>query len=164
MYQIHVLKKVHADPHPGNFLVSNIDGSGVQLIALDFGCMKIIPDEFYTPYFNLAKPEHISNSKFFKNVLYELEILRTDDNNEEVKFFTAMFHEMLSLFTEPLHAEAFDFSDPEFFGRIAELGQKYSSNTELRKMNANRGSQHFIYMNHTFWFLQFNVRSKGKSY
>ena len=51
MYQIHVLKKVHADPHPGNFLVSE---SG-QLIVLDFGCMKSIPNEFYSPYFQLSE-------------------------------------------------------------------------------------------------------------
>ena len=37
MYQIHILKKVHADPHPGNFLVSEED----DLIALDFGCIKV---------------------------------------------------------------------------------------------------------------------------
>ena len=42
MYQIHVLKKMHADPHPGNFLVSKEE----KLIALDFGCTKNLPDEF----------------------------------------------------------------------------------------------------------------------
>ena len=47
MFQIHKLRKVHADPHPGNFLVSKER----NLVALDFGCMKTIPDEFYSPYF-----------------------------------------------------------------------------------------------------------------
>ena len=32
-------------------------------------------------------------------------------------FFRAMFHEMLSLFTQPFHGEEFDFSDAEFFGK-----------------------------------------------
>ncbi|CDF79544.1 ABC1 family protein [Formosa agariphila KMM 3901] len=149
MYQIHVLKNVHADPHPGNFLVSK-DG---ELIALDFGCMKQIPEDFYVPYFELAQQEHINNETLFKAKLYELEILRADDTDEEITFFTAMFHEMLSLFTQPLHEETFDFSDPEFFGNIAALGEKYSKNTELRKMNGNRGSKHFIYMNRTFFGL-----------
>ena len=40
MYQMHVLRKVHADPHPGNFLVSE----DFNLIALDFGCMKAVPE------------------------------------------------------------------------------------------------------------------------
>ena len=164
MYQIHILKKVHADPHPGNFLISNPETTGGKLIALDFGCMKIIPDDFYTPYFDLAAPEHISDAKYFKNKLYELEILRDDDSPSEVEFFTEMFHEMLSLFTQPLQTETFDFSNPDFFGRISELGQKYSNNTELRKMNANRGSKHFIYMNRTFfglYNLMFDLKAKG---
>jgi predicted unusual protein kinase regulating ubiquinone biosynthesis (AarF/ABC1/UbiB family) len=149
MFQMHSLKKVHADPHPGNFLVSQ-DG---DLIALDFGCMKVIPEHFYTPYFELANKENINNRVFFKQKLYELEILREDDTPKEVEFFTEMFHEMLSLFTQPLLAETFDFSDGEFFGKIAELGERYSKNTELRKMNANRGSTHFIYINRTFFGL-----------
>jgi predicted unusual protein kinase regulating ubiquinone biosynthesis (AarF/ABC1/UbiB family) len=159
MYQIHKLKKVHADPHPGNFLVSEDN----QLIALDFGCMKTIPNEFYIPYFELAKPENITNHNYFVAKLYELEILREDDSKEEADFFTEMFHELLSLFTQPFHAEFFDFSDPEFFGKIAELGQRYSKNTELRKMNGNRGSKHFIYMNRTFfglYNLMFDLKAK----
>jgi predicted unusual protein kinase regulating ubiquinone biosynthesis (AarF/ABC1/UbiB family) len=159
MYQIHKLKKVHADPHPGNFLVS----SKAKLIALDFGCMKTIPQDFYNPYFELAKPENITNQDFFVKKLYELEILRLDDNEDEAKFFTEMFHELLSLFTQPFHAETFDFSDAEFFGKITELGQRYSKSTELRKMNGNRGSKHFIYMNRTFfglYNLMFDLKAK----
>ena len=149
MFQIHKLKKVHADPHPGNFLVSK----NGELIALDFGCMKSIPNEFYVPYFELAKPENISNPTYFVSKLYELEILRDDDSKEEIAFFTEMFHELLSLFTQPFHVETFDFSDGDFFGKISELGQRYSKNTELRKMNGNRGSKHFIYINRTFFGL-----------
>ena len=149
MFQIHDLKKVHADPHPGNFLV-NKKGA---LIALDFGCMKTIPMEFYKPYFELAKPENISNKNYFVKKLYELEILREDDSKEELAFFTAMFHEMLSLFTQPFHQESFDFSDAKFFGKIAELGERYAKNADLKKMNGSRGSKHFIYINRTFFGL-----------
>ena len=159
MFQIHKLKKVHADPHPGNFLISE-EG---KLIALDFGCMKTIPMDFYTPYFELAKQENINDKKNFEQKLFELEILRTDDSREELEFFTQMFHEMLSLFTQPFQAETFDFSDAEFFGKIAELGEKYSKNTDLKKMNGNRGSKHFIYINRTFfglYNLMFDLKAK----
>jgi predicted unusual protein kinase regulating ubiquinone biosynthesis (AarF/ABC1/UbiB family) len=149
MFQIHKLKKVHADPHPGNFLISN----KTELIAIDFGCMKTIPNDFYVPYFELAKEECINNPKLFTEKLYELEILRADDSPEEIKFFSAMFYELLSLFTKPFHSETFDFSNPEFFNQITEMGQKYSKSTELRNMNANRGSTHFIYINRTFFGL-----------
>lgn len=149
MYQIHKLKKVHADPHPGNFLISK----NAELIALDFGCMKTIPDEFYIPYFELAKKENLNNSALFQQKLFELEILKKNDTQEEIVFFTAMFHEMLSLFTQPFHRDTFDFSDAIFFQKIAELGERYSKNAELKKMNGNRGSKHFIYINRTFFGL-----------
>jgi len=149
MYQIHILKKVHADPHPGNFLISE-EG---HLIALDFGCMKAVPDEFYKPYFELAQKKCIDNPKAFTEKMYELEILRHDDSKQEIDFFTSMFHELLSLFTQPFHNETFDFSDPEFFNKVGEMGQKYLKSTELRNMNGNRGSTHFIYINRTFFGL-----------
>jgi predicted unusual protein kinase regulating ubiquinone biosynthesis (AarF/ABC1/UbiB family) len=149
MHQIHNLRKVHADPHPGNFLISK----EADLIALDFGCMKTIPEEFYIPYFELAKPESIENPAVFEKKLYELEILREDDSKEELVFFRAMFHEMLSLFTQPFHGEEFDFSDDTFFGRISDLGAKYAKSSELKNMNGNRGSKHFIYINRTFFGL-----------
>jgi hypothetical protein len=82
-----------------------------------------------------------------------LEILKPEDSKEEQEFFYEMFHELLSIFTAPFHSEVFDFSDATFFGRIADLGERYSKNTELRKMNGNRGSQHFIYINRTFFGL-----------
>lgn len=160
MHQIHNLKKVHADPHPGNFLIND----NIQLIALDFGCMKVIPDEFYLPYFELANPNIINNPRLFSEKLYELEILTPNDTKDETTFFTAMFHELLSVFTLPFQQDVFDFSDPEFFGKIGDLAERYSKNTELRKFNSNRGSKHFIYMNRTFfglYNLMFDLKSNA---
>jgi predicted unusual protein kinase regulating ubiquinone biosynthesis (AarF/ABC1/UbiB family) len=149
MYQIHILKKVHADPHPGNFMVNAEN----QLIALDFGCMKSIPNDFYIPYFQLIDKNIINSPKLFTDKLFELEILRVDDSNEEVAYFTSMFYDLLSLFTKPFQEATFDFSDSEFFEDIAKLGERFANDTNLRKMNGNRGSKHFIYMNRTFFGL-----------
>ncbi|MCX7548570.1 AarF/UbiB family protein [Xanthomarina sp. F1114] len=159
MFQIHSLKKVHADPHPGNFLISKDS----KLIALDFGCVKTIPEDFYLPYFELAKKENIENKDIFISKLYELEILKTEDTEEEKAFFSKMFYNMLSLFSLPLQDETFDFSDADFFLKIAQLGEHYSKNSEIRKYNANRGSKHFIYMNRTFfglYNLMFDLKAK----
>lgn len=159
MYQIHKLKQVHADPHPGNFLISEHG----ELIALDFGCIKKIPDDFYIPYFELAKKECLENTELFEKKLYQLEILKAEDTPEEIVFFKSMFHDMLSVFTQPFHEEIFDFSDPSFFEKIADLGERYSKSTELRKMNGNRGSKHFIYINRTFfglYNLMFDLKAK----
>ena len=149
MFQMHHLKQVHADPHPGNFLVDKEH----NLIAIDFGCIKKVPQEFYTPYFELAKPENINDPEIFNTKMLELEILKTSDSAEEIAFFSALFHEMLSLFTKPFHLETFDFSDESFFAQIADLSDKYSKDTQLRKMNGNRGSKHFLYINRTFFGL-----------
>ena len=149
MFQMHKLQKVHADPHPGNFLV-NEQG---ELIVIDFGCMKTIPDDFYIPYFELAQKKNIDNPEFFEKTLFKLEILREDDSPKEKAFFKTLFHEMLSLFTQPFQTETFDFSDGVFFSKIAELGAKYAKSTELKDMNGNRGSKHFIYINRTFFGL-----------
>ncbi|MFC6267907.1 ABC1 kinase family protein [Frigoriflavimonas asaccharolytica] len=149
MYQLHILKKVHADPHPGNFLVSE----NSELIAIDFGCMKNIPMEFYTPYFELSDRSNLNNPEIFQQKLFALEILREDDSAEERAFFSEIFKELLFLFTQPLQDEYFDFSNEKFFQDIADLGQKYAKNTQLKKMNGNRGSKHFIYINRTFFGL-----------
>ena len=152
MYQIHVLRKVHADPHPGNFLVSDKG----NLIAIDFGCIKGVPDEFYNPYFELAKKEVIENDDKFTAKMYELEILTAADSPKEITFFKSMFKEMLTLFTAPLNEEKFDFGADDFWNEIATLGERFAKDTELRKMNGNRGSKHFLYMNRTFFGL-FNL-------
>ncbi|RMA58695.1 ABC1 kinase family protein [Ulvibacter antarcticus] len=149
LYQIYILKKVHADPHPGNFLVSE----NAELIVLDFGCMKALPEEFYAPYFELLKPEVIEDPKRFNEKLYELEILRKGDTDEEITFFTTLFHDVLTLFTQPFNHENFDFSNPGFFAEIASIGERYMKSSKIRSLNANRGSRHFIYMNRTFFGL-----------
>lgn len=149
MYQMHQLKEVHADPHPGNFLINEAG----ELIAIDFGCIKKVPEDFYVPYFELAEKENIDDPEFFNKKLFELEILREDDSEREIAYFSELFYEMLSLFTSPFHKETFDFADGKFWESITQLSEKYSKDTELRKMNGNRGSKHFLYINRTFFGL-----------
>jgi predicted unusual protein kinase regulating ubiquinone biosynthesis (AarF/ABC1/UbiB family) len=149
MYQIHHLRRVHADPHPGNFLV----GPEGDLIAIDFGCIKEIPGSFYTPYFELARKETFLNEALFTEKLYELEILTPADSPEELHFFKDLFREMLELFTRPFNEEEFDFSSPAFWQQIGQLSERYSRDPQIRKMNANRGSRHFLYINRTFFGL-----------
>ena len=74
-----------------------------------------------------------------------------------------MFYDLLSLFTKPFQTETFDFSDESFFENIAKLGERFSKDTNLKKMNGNRGSKHFIYMNRTFfglYNLMFDLKAK----
>lgn len=149
MYQLHVVHKVHADPHPGNFLVSAAN----EVIALDFGCMKEIPEDFYTPYFQLFRSDIINDPNSFKKNLLALEVLKEEDTDEEREFFTEMFHEVLECFTLPFQSETFDFSDMALLAKISQFGEQYLKKASLMKMNANRGSKHIIYVNRTFFGL-----------
>ena len=77
MFQMHKLKKVQADPHPGNFLVSEKH----QLVAIDFGCIKTIPEDFYVPYFELSKPQNIADDLKFESLKKPFENLNNSISN-----------------------------------------------------------------------------------
>lgn len=159
MYQLHQLKQFHADPHPGNFLVDK----DYNLIALDFGCLKTIPNDFYNPYFELVDEKNRNDKEKFRSILLQLEVLYENDTPEEVAFVEGLFHELLSVFTKPFQSETFDFSDESFFQEIIQLGEKLSKDKDLRDQNGGRGSKHFIYMNRTFfglYNLMFDLKSK----
>ena len=149
MFQIHGLKQVHADPHPGNFMVDKHH----NLIAIDFGCIKQIPEDFYTPYFSLTDRKNLDDKDFFYDRLIELEILNVKDSDYEKEFFSDMFYDMFKMFSTPYQSEIFDFTDEDFWKNLTALSEKYSKDPELRKMNGNRGSRHFLYMSRTFFGL-----------
>ncbi|MGB1247702.1 MAG: AarF/ABC1/UbiB kinase family protein, partial [Chitinophagales bacterium] len=133
----------------GNFIISEDN----QLMAIDFGCMKSIPDEFYVPYFELVHDEYRNDDALFEKKLYNLEMLIPEDSEETIHYFKTLFRDLLAHFTRPFVMDVFDFSDKEFFNRIAEYGKTLSQDKTLRKMNGSRGSRHFIYMNRTFFGL-----------
>ena len=149
MYQIHVLQKVHADPHPGNFLVS----SNNELVALDFGCVKVLPKEFYDPYFELTKMENITNPKKLLVLLDELEMVLESDSVDEKGLLTDTFEEVLSILNKPFQFEKFDFSQPAFFNDLLRLGSTLKDDKRLRELNGSRGSKHFLYVNRTLFGL-----------
>lgn len=150
MYQIHRLKMVHADPHPGNFLITD---EGQDLCVIDFGCIKEIPDQFYYPYFELTKSETLKNESVFIEHMRTLEILRDDDKPAEFDFFKTAFNDMLTVFAEPFRNNEFDFSNKDFFHRLASFGDKYANDDKIKSYNGNRGSEHLLYMNRTFFGL-----------
>jgi len=149
MFQMHELKMVQADPHPGNFLITEKN----QLGVIDFGCIKELPQDFYDPYFALTEKKVLDNPQLFESNLYDLEVIKKTDKGAELKFFKNMFHEMLSLFATPFEHDTFDFSSKDFLNKLGELGTKYGNDSELRKYNGNRGSKHLLYVNRTFFGL-----------
>lgn len=148
-YQIHQLKKVHADPHPGNFIIQPNGKLGV----IDFGCIKVIPEDFYTNYFALIKKDMLVDEDELNRIFYELEFLSESDSDSERSFFSGVFKEMIRLLGAPFHHDEFDFGDDDYFQQIFDLGERISNAKEFRKSKQARGSRHGLYINRTYFGL-----------
>lgn len=148
-HQIHNLRKVHADPHPGNFLMQE-DGT---LGVIDFGCVKEIPDDFYTAYFKLMSRDLLVDDSELIPVLYELNFIYGDDSEKEKGMYVSLFKEMSALLGKPFHTDSFDFADDAYFNSIFQLGERLSNMKELRNSKHPRGSRHGLYVNRTYFGL-----------
>ncbi|SNS82871.1 Predicted unusual protein kinase regulating ubiquinone biosynthesis, AarF/ABC1/UbiB family [Ekhidna lutea] len=148
MYQMHELRMMHADPHPGNFIIDANNNLGV----IDFGCIKHIPKDFYDAYFELTSYEVLDNPQRVDELFRKLEIIRPDDPEKDVKIVTAMFTDLIRLLSRPFNEGVFDFSDDRYFTEIYMKGEAISKDPEMNRLQA-RGSRHFIYFNRTFFGL-----------
>jgi predicted unusual protein kinase regulating ubiquinone biosynthesis (AarF/ABC1/UbiB family) len=148
-YQIHHLKEVHADPHPGNFILQQ-DGT---LGVIDFGCVKEIPEDFYQSYFKLMSKNLVDNNEALIPVLHELKFLYEDDSPKELELFVSIFKEMTSLLGAPFHADTFDFASEAYFKQIYSLSERLAKMKELRNSKHARGSKHGLYVNRTYFGL-----------
>jgi predicted unusual protein kinase regulating ubiquinone biosynthesis (AarF/ABC1/UbiB family) len=147
-YQIHVVRIMHADPHPGNFLITD-DG---KLGVIDFGCVKEIPTDFYESYIKLIQYGELRDHPEFISALVELDLYDPKDEKKKRELLLNTFSQMFGLVGKPMFKEQFDFGDDSFFKTIYEQGEALSRNSELRGMSA-RGSNHFIYFNRTYFGL-----------
>lgn len=158
-HQVHVLRMVHADPHPGNFLL-RMDGT---LAVIDFGCVKEIPEEFYEPYFKLMSKNLITTDEELIPVLYELNFIYTDDSEQEKQLYIRLFKELTTLLGRPFHGDSFDFQDSAYFDQIYALSERLSKMKELRNSKHARGSKHGLYINRTYFGLYQMLHMLGAS-
>ncbi|UCS91600.1 AarF/ABC1/UbiB kinase family protein [Echinicola marina] len=148
-HQVHELKQVHADPHPGNFIILENGKLGI----IDFGCVKVIPVDFYQGYFSLIKKELVANQEELDKIFFSLEFISDQDTEEEKRFFKSIFKEMISLIGKPFHEERFDFADNNYFDQIYELSDRVSNDKMFKKSRQARGSRHGLYVNRTYFGL-----------
>ncbi|RFZ85923.1 AarF/ABC1/UbiB kinase family protein [Mucilaginibacter terrenus] len=141
-FQQHELRAVHADPHPGNFMITP-DG---KLGVIDFGCIKVMPDDFYYPFFSLTSTNLFDNKEDTIAAFRKLEMILPNDTPAQVEFYYGMFRQMISLFAKPYITDSFDFSDKSFFDELFGFGEKISRMPEFKQA---RGVKHFIYVNRT---------------
>lgn len=148
-FQIHQLKELHADPHPGNFIITNDKKLGI----IDFGCVKVIPQEFYPQYFQLLDRDILQNKTKLENAFYQLRFIYPDDSAKDKRFFIDVFTHLVELLGRPFRSKEFDFDNATYFEEVFKFGEQLSNMKELRESKKARGVKHAIYINRTYFGL-----------
>ncbi|HZY82909.1 MAG TPA: AarF/ABC1/UbiB kinase family protein [Cyclobacteriaceae bacterium] len=148
-YQMHRLKSVHADPHPGNFIIT----PDYKLGVIDFGCVKVIPPKFHDTYFQLMHPDFLTNEKKMEKVFYDLHFIYPDDSAKDKKFFRDLFYKLVELLGRPFRSDVFDFSQKDYFETLYGFGEELTNMKELRQSKKARGVRDAIYLNRTYFGL-----------
>jgi predicted unusual protein kinase regulating ubiquinone biosynthesis (AarF/ABC1/UbiB family) len=146
--QLHQLRAIHADPHPGNFLFGSDGSTGV----IDFGCVKEVPEDFYYHYFPLLLNEIRSREALMPQLLEFLEILFPGDAPKLRDELTRAFLDMTDLLARPFSVPSFHFTNAyidEIYAKADELYQM----DEIRRPTEPRGSRHALYVNRTYFGL-----------
>ena len=154
-YQLHTLKVMHADAHPGNFLF-RADGT---VAVLDFGCVKEIPADFYDNYFALLQPSTLENPEQLKQSLIAARLIFPDDTPEDQQMYTDIAVEGMSMVLRPFHQSTFDFGDESYFDEIYAYADRMGRNPALRQSQVPRGDADGLYMNRTYFGL-FSILNK----
>lgn len=141
-FQQHTLRAVHADPHPGNFLITP-EG---KLAVIDFGCIKEIPADFYQPFFGLIQPGAMEDKEATIHAFRQLEMIHSTDTPEQINFYYEAYKDMITLFGKPYSESVFDFGQNDFFDNLYAYGEQVARRPEFKQA---RGTRHFIYINRT---------------
>ncbi|MFD1003240.1 ABC1 kinase family protein [Ohtaekwangia kribbensis] len=148
-FQMHQLRAVHADPHPGNFIITN----DYKLGIIDFGCVKVIPQEFYNIYFRLLDGDLLTDKKKRDFVFEQLRFVYPNDTPKEREFFMGIFTKLVELLARPFRSEKFDFANDDYFNELFSFGETLANMKELRESKKARGVGEAIYINRTYFGL-----------
>lgn len=157
-FQMHTLHSLHADPHPGNFIITPDRKLGV----IDFGCVKVIPTSFHKIYFQLLHPDILQNEEKKLRVFKELRFIYDDDTDEDKRFFIQTFSKLVELLGRPFRTPRFDFSDSEYFRQLYQFGEEIGKMKEFRESKKARGVKDALYINRTYYGL-YNLLNELKA-
>lgn len=148
-FQMHTLKAVHADPHPGNFIITPDN----QLGIIDFGCVKEIPEDFYDIYFQLMDRRILTDTEHQYELFQKLRFIYPEDTAKQKDFFIATFIKLIEILSRPFRDGEFDFANKAYFDELYDFGEKLSTMKELRDSKKARGVRDAVYINRTYFGL-----------
>lgn len=145
-HQLHSALAIHADPHPGNFLLQEDGRVGV----IDFGCVKVVPEDFYYHYFPLLVPEIRNNQAVVDQLLSHIEIIFPQDSVAVKQELQTAFLGITALLSRPFESANFQFTHG-FIDEIYAKGEEIYQIPEVKRPTQPRGSKHALYVNRTYF-------------
>ena len=105
-YSLYKLRRLHADPNPGNFLFMK----GGKLGLIDFGCVKKIDEDFLQDYNALLLDilNKVSDEKLVAHY-YHLGMIKQDTSEKMLHFYQEIIKPLINLYMEPLMGDRYDF-------------------------------------------------------
>ena len=116
-----------ADPHPGNFLVTESD----EVVLLDFGCTKVLPEQYRKGYFKIMQSILTNDRAMTDRMLGELGF-------ETLSGDTATLHSFIEVFLKIIRDAASkggDFAWPtkeEMFAQAAEVIEQMAKDPVIK--------------------------------
>lgn len=105
-YALYNLKRIHADPNPGNFLFMD-DG---KLGLIDFGCVKKVDEDFLTRYTTLHRSllEGANDEEIIPHYV-GFGMIKEDTEENMLHFYQEVIKPLDRLYIEPLMDDSYDF-------------------------------------------------------
>lgn len=127
---------IHADTHPGNFMITENGNLGV----IDFGCVKKFPISFTRNYMSLL-PHHLEKDEDEIRELYiQLNIIKENpDDPKKEEYFFKYCKKYGDIFAQPYQQDFFDFGSTNFNKKI----KRFAKNAPV--MNEPRGDKNFLF-------------------
>lgn len=115
------LNTLHADPNPGNFLVTD----DLRVSLLDFGCVRKFDDRFIRMYQDLIRISPGSDKNACREMLERMKLVTPDLDPDIADQLIELFVSMGEWFGRLFEHETFDFgANPDFMEQGKQIGMK----------------------------------------
>lgn len=115
---------LHADPHPGNFLVLGESTLGL----LDFGCVKVFDESFRTHFRSMMQARLAGDDGGLEEVMRELRLIDDESDSHDLEGMTRIMDFCSAGLLEP---GAFDFAAHDYGRELRQLVRFFGKNRRL---------------------------------
>ena len=133
---------IHADPNPGNFLISE----NCEVSLLDFGCVRSFDPAFVEMYQALVRLGGSHDKDAFRAILIRMKLITPEFDEKIGDKLLALFMEIGDWFSLLFQNPEFDFgANPDFMEKGREIGMKmHQFHRHIHRINPE-----FIFLDRT---------------